>query len=120
MNILKRISIALLSASFISSTYADMKDLPEASSFQFDKNLKEELKIEVFAKSPMIYSPVAMDVDTKGRVWVTEDLAGLNKKVRGRITVLEDSDNDGKADKAHEFGPTFKSIPMGLPIFLFP
>ncbi|MCM8524991.1 MAG: c-type cytochrome [Lentisphaeraceae bacterium] len=117
MNILKRIGIALLSASFISSTYADMKDLPKASSFQFDKNLKEELKIEVFAKSPMIYSPVAMDVDTKGRVWVTEDLAGLNKKVRGRITILEDSDNDGKADKAHEFGPTFKSIPMGIAVF---
>ena len=87
--------------------------LPSVDSFQIDS----KLKIEKFAESPMIYSPVAMDVDPQGRVWVTEDIHLTGEKDRGRITVLEDTDGDGKADKAHEFGPRFRSIPMGIAIF---
>ena len=117
MEIIQNLRAILISSLLLSTINADLKDLPETSSFQFDTNLKEELKIELYAKSPMIYSPVAMDIDSKGRVWVTEDLAGLNKKVRGRISILEDTNNDGKADKAHEFGPTFDSIPMGIAVF---
>ena len=34
--------------------------------------LDSKLKIEVWAQSPLIYSPVAMDCDAQGRLWVTE------------------------------------------------
>ena len=45
--------------------------------FQFDPELAQDLQIEVWATTPQIYSPVAMDVDAQGRVWATE---GINFK----------------------------------------
>ena len=80
-----------------------------------------DLKIQTWAKFPMVHSPVAMDVDAYGRVWVVEDWHGRKiddgKKGRGNILILEDTDLDGKADKAHDFGPRFSSIPLGITIF---
>jgi putative membrane-bound dehydrogenase-like protein len=48
-----------------------------------------------------------MDVDAKGRVWVTEGwnyrASRLRPKEGDRIMILEDTDGDGKADKATTF-----------------
>ena len=49
-------------------------ELVPPSSFQLDKVLGEDLKIEVWAKSPLLYSPVAMDTDAQGRMWLTEGI----------------------------------------------
>jgi len=63
-----------------------------------------------FATEPMIDKPVALDYDPAGRLWVCEmrgymlDIDGKDEdKPIGRITVLEDTDKDGKADKLTVF-----------------
>ncbi len=56
----------------------------------------------LFASEPMISNPITIDVDTQGRVWVTEGVhyrrARKNPPI-DRIKVLEDTDGDGRADK---------------------
>ncbi|MDB6056098.1 MAG: hypothetical protein JWN25_3621 [Verrucomicrobiales bacterium] len=64
----------------------------------------------LFASEPMLSNPTDMDVDSKGRVWITE---GVNYRVfqkwgtlrpqGDRIVILEDTDGDGKADKSTVF-----------------
>jgi putative membrane-bound dehydrogenase-like protein len=59
----------------------------------------------------MFVNPTCIDVDHKGRVWVCESVnyrCDLRKVKRNRLEgdrliVLEDTDGDGKADKAHTF-----------------
>ena len=76
------------------------------------------LEAKLWAGTELLHSPVAMDVDARGRVWVTEDLQGSGEKdTHARIKILEDSDRDGKADSVKEFGPTFSSKPMGISVF---
>ena len=82
----------------------------------------ENLKIELWARSPMIYSPVAMDFDAKGRLWTTEGIdyhRGLRINEGRSIIVLEDKDWDGKADSSHIF-VTEKEIrhaALGIAVF---
>jgi putative membrane-bound dehydrogenase-like protein len=86
--------------------------------------------VQLFAAEPLVRQPVAMTFDERGRLWVIQYLqypnpAGLKRvKVdrysrteydrvpeppphgpRGadRITILEDSDGDGRADRAKDF-----------------
>ncbi len=61
-------------------------------------------KLELVASEPMIRSPVAVDFDEDGRMYVAEfpeyNQHGNPKfKERGAIKVLEDTDNDGVYDK---------------------
>jgi putative membrane-bound dehydrogenase-like protein len=67
----------------------------------------EGLEASVFASEPMFANPCDMDIDSKGRVWVTEGLNYRTSRLRpnegDRIVVMEDSDGDGKADKATTF-----------------
>ncbi|SVC57478.1 uncharacterized protein METZ01_LOCUS310332, partial [marine metagenome] len=76
------------------------------SAFQLDPELGKDLKMEVWAQSPLLFSPVAMDVDPQGRIWLTE---GIDYNQRPRVSngqsimVVSDSDGDGKADKSHIF-----------------
>ena len=66
--------------------------------------------IEVVASEPMIESPVAMAFDPNGRLWVVEmrgymrtpDAAG-EREPTGRVSILEDTDDDGRMDKSTVF-----------------
>ena len=90
----------------------------------------EGLEVKTFAAEPMVRQPVAIEFDDRGRLWVIQYLqypnpAGL-KRVRvdrysrtvydrvpeppphgprgdDRITILEDVDGDGRADRACDF-----------------
>ncbi len=86
---------------------------------------KAELTVELVASEPLIESPVAIDWDTQGRLWVCEMYdypAGLNPPANpdrkygeplkeppggftpgGRIKILTDRDGDGRYDKATLF-----------------
>ncbi|MEO0414648.1 MAG: PVC-type heme-binding CxxCH protein, partial [Verrucomicrobiota bacterium] len=81
----------------------------------------EDLKIEVWAESPMIFSPVAIDIDARGRVWATEGIDYQQKQrvANGRsIIVLEDKDQDGKADSSHVFvTEQMRHAPLGIAVF---
>jgi mono/diheme cytochrome c family protein/glucose/arabinose dehydrogenase len=66
--------------------------------------------IELVASEPMIEAPVAMSFDDQGRLYVCEmrgymhDLAGsTEKEPTGRVSLLEDTDGDGRMDKATAF-----------------
>lgn len=62
-------------------------------------------RLELFASEPDIKKPIAMDWDVRGRLWIIEtvDYPNSVKSDKGegddRITICEDTDNDGKADK---------------------
>lgn len=90
--------------------------------FQFDESLPKDLQIEVWATTPQIYTPVAMDVDAHGRVWATEGLDyGQKPRVAAgqSIIVLEDKDGDGKADSSHVFvtEKEMRRAPLGIAVF---
>ena len=70
----------------------------------------EGFKLEVIAAEPLLDAPVTMDFDNKGRMWVIEmrgympNLEGIGEEEpNGRITIMEDKDNDGVADHAKVF-----------------
>mgnify|MGYP003633952947 CR=1 FL=1 len=92
------------------------------SALQLDESARNELKIEVWAESPLIFTPVAMDVDARGRIWCTEGLDySVNKRIEAgqSIIVLEDSNLDGKADSSHVFvtEPDIRHAPLGIAVF---
>ncbi len=67
------------------------------------------LEATLFASEPEVVNPADMDVDERGRVWVTEGAnyrKWANPPVRpegDRIVICEDTDGDGKADKFTTF-----------------
>ncbi|HVR37002.1 MAG TPA: dehydrogenase, partial [Methylomirabilota bacterium] len=81
---------------------------PDAAlrSFQIEPGFQ----IDLFASEPMVQEPVAITFDPDGRLWVVEmrgfmpDLDGTNELAPvGRVSVLEDTDGDGQADRATVF-----------------
>ncbi|HVC93252.1 MAG TPA: hypothetical protein VND64_06150, partial [Pirellulales bacterium] len=63
-------------------------------------------EISLFAAEPLITNPSAIDVDSKGRVWVAEIQwyrGAAKEPPADKIKVLEDTDGDGKADKVTVF-----------------
>ena len=70
------------------------------------------LKVELFAESPHLYNPTAIDVDHRGRIWVTEavNYRKWGKRNPGRfhakgdrVVILEDTDGDGRCDSSKVF-----------------
>src|SRR5918998_2284360 len=82
------------------------------------------LEATLWASEPMVHNPTSMDIDSRGRVWVTEGinyrLYRNNGKPRveesDKIKVLEDTDGDGKADKMTVFADRIFPVPMGLAV----
>ncbi|WP_336514862.1 DUF7133 domain-containing protein [Pollutibacter soli] len=78
---------------------------PEESQQLF--RLEPRLKIELVASEPMIEDPVVAHFDGEGRLWVVEmrgfmpDINGKGEKNPvGRISILTDTNADGKMDYA--------------------
>lgn len=67
-------------------------------------DLPEGFSATLFASEPEVQNPVAMAWDRRGRLWIAENYTYAEKAVRfdytlkDRITILEDTDWDGKAD----------------------
>lgn len=78
--------------------------------------LPEGFEIELFASEPDIGKPINISFDAKGRMWVTQSYEyPFPAKGQGadKITILEDTDGDGKADKFTQFNDTL-NIPLGI------
>src|SRR5215212_9802578 len=70
--------------------------------------LPEGFEARIFASEPQVVNPVAMTWDERGRLWVVELYeyplgAAPGTKPRDNIKILEDTDNDGRADKVTVF-----------------
>lgn len=84
------------------------------------------LEATLWAQEPMVENPTNMDIDSRGRVWITEGLnyrlsRGGNKQFKrieeaDRIKILEDTDGDGKADKVTVFADRIFPVPMGIAV----
>ena len=65
------------------------------------------LEATLFASEPMLLNPADMDIDARGRVWITEGAnyrRWANTRPDGdRIVILEDTNGDGVADTAKTF-----------------
>ena len=79
----------------------------------------EGFVIELFASEPQIQGkPICMNWDERGRLWISESIDYPNElqpkgKGRDRIKILEDTDGDGRADKATVFADNL-SIPTSI------
>ena len=58
-------------------------------------------EVRLFAAEPLVMNPTAMTWDARGRLWVTERHTTTNES--DRIRIIEDTDADGRADKATLF-----------------
>ena len=93
-------------------------------------SVAEGLEVRLVAAEPLIRQPVAIEFDDRGRLWVIQYLQYPNPaqlervsvdrysrtvydripdppprgpKGADRITILEDTDGDGRADRSHDF-----------------
>jgi putative membrane-bound dehydrogenase-like protein len=67
-------------------------------------HVRPGFEVELVAAEPLLESPVAIDWDERGRLWVVEMIdypLGLDGKGKpgGRVRILEDTNDDGKYDK---------------------
>ena len=97
---------------------------PEESAAQV--KVPDGLESTLWAAEPLVLNPTNLDVDSRGRVWVTE---GLNYRLHrdrnaqftrideaDKIKILEDTDLDGKADKVTIFADKIFPVPMGIAV----
>src|SRR5689334_3618325 len=123
--------IVLLGAALRAQAPARAQGYPPAEA-QGRVTVADGLEVHLFASEPMIRQPVAIEFDDRGRLWVIQYLqypnpSGLKRvKVdrysrtvydhvpeppprgpRGddRVTILEDTDGDGRADRSRDFVP---------------
>lgn len=79
--------------------------------------LPEGFEITLFASEPDITKPINMEFDDRGRLWVTQSseypLPAAPGKGSDKITILEDTDGNGKADRFTPFN-TKLNIPIGV------
>jgi mono/diheme cytochrome c family protein/glucose/arabinose dehydrogenase len=72
--------------------------------------VEKGFRVELVACEPMIEAPVAISFDDRGRLYVCEmrgymhDVKGTGEdQPTGRVSLLEDTDEDGRMDKATAF-----------------
>ena len=75
--------------------------------------LPNDLEATLWAESPQFFNPTNMDVDAKGRIWVTEALnyrlfrndpeKFKHHEEGDRVVILEDKDGDGVAESSKVF-----------------
>ena len=96
---------SLLIAAFVFVTLQDTPSLTER--FEAPKGVE----VSLWAESPQVYNPTAIDVDPSGRVWVTEAVnyrrwggrnPGIDHSAGDRVVILEDADGDGVFDEDAE------------------
>ncbi len=81
----------------------------------------KDLEVTLWAQSPMLKNPTNMDFDARGRLWVTEGVNYRRHQTRDpkgdRVVILEDTDQDGRADKSSVFvqEPTLVA-PLGIAV----
>jgi len=92
-------------------TETSLKEFPPPKSPEESRRTIQvdgDLRVELVAAEPLIASPVAIDWDLRGRMWVLEMYdypSGLhdNNTPGGRVVILESTKGDGRYDKRTVF-----------------
>ncbi|HKH59417.1 MAG TPA: PVC-type heme-binding CxxCH protein [Flavitalea sp.] len=110
-----------------SSKHEQKASSNDSVSKSLDLYIPDDLEATLWAESPMFYNPTNMDVDVKGRIWITEavnyrnynnDSSKFYHHQQGdRVMILEDTDGDGSADKSKMFVQDNDLVsPLGIAI----
>ena len=122
----------VLLISIISCTDKRLSDytVPELDFKTMENNgfvVPEGWEATLWAESPALYNPTNMDVDAKGRIWVTEAVnyrdfnndpeKRLHFEKGDRVMILEDTDGDGISDTSKVFVQDKDLVaPMGIAV----
>jgi putative membrane-bound dehydrogenase-like protein len=76
--------------------------------------LEPGFRVELVAAEPDVQSPVAMDIDEDGRIFLVE-MPGypLDVSPTGRVKLLEDTNGDGRVDRSTLFADNLR-LPSGV------
>ncbi len=84
------------------------------------------LEVSVWAESPELYNPTALDVDVHGRIWVTEAVnyrkwggrnPGREHAGGDRVVILSDTDGDGRCETSKVFVQDPELVaPLGIAV----
>lgn len=64
-----------------------------------------DLRVSVFAAEPDVRNPIAMAWDSRGRLWIAENITyaeqtqRFDPRLRDRVLIFEDKDGDGRFDR---------------------
>jgi mono/diheme cytochrome c family protein len=102
-----RFSILTLTVFIVGFKIFDFKE-PKISLEKY--KIEDGFELSVIASESFFKAPVAMDFDNKGRMWVVEmigympNIEGVGEdEPNGKISILEDLDNDGVIDHSKTF-----------------
>lgn len=104
-------TLGVLAAGLGPATAASRSGLEQAREQLKQMQVADGLEVTLFAAEPMVVNPTNLDLDARGRVWVTEGANyrstfqkwGILRPEGDRIQILEDTDGDGAADLAKTF-----------------
>ena len=105
---LSLISLILLTAACSSEQELAQKETSEPPLLY----VPDDLEATLWAESPQFFNPTNMDVDARGRIWLTEAVnyrdfnnheGHLKHEAGDRVMILEDTDGDGKSDSSKVF-----------------
>lgn len=89
------------------NTEAEGQQPPAAAEMVKLIELPKGFNATLFAGDPDVQQPICMDFDDRGRLWVVENYTysggPYETKLRDRIVILEDTDNDGRHDQRKVF-----------------
>jgi putative membrane-bound dehydrogenase-like protein len=99
----------------------------KTTSTSSDLFVPNDLQVTLWAESPMLNNPTNMDVDARGRIWITEavnyrnfrnnDSFFLHRQKGDRVVILEDTDKDGIADTSKVFVQDTSLVsPLGIAV----
>ncbi|MCP3915185.1 MAG: DUF1080 domain-containing protein [bacterium] len=88
--------------------------------------LPDGLEASLWAESPQLFNPTAIDIDAEGRVWVAEAVnyrswgdrnPGRRHPEGDRVVVLQDTDGDGRCDRSTVFAQDKDlTAPLGIAV----
>src|SRR5688572_7285462 len=83
------------------------KDAPDPEIERKSFKVAEGFEVNLWAADPVLAKPIQMNWDAQGRLWVAS--SSMYPQIKpgetptDKVVVLEDADNDGKAERASVF-----------------
>ncbi len=109
MRNIKKISQLLLCIGLLTQNLQAQNNIPkpDLKEEQASFSIVDGFEISLFAATPMIEKPTQINFDSEGRLWLCGShiypQLNVNEEPSDRIVILEDTDNDGVADKSSIF-----------------